>query len=136
MGQLSPEGGGGLDPNGIDPASRANLTARRMSALQWNAIGAGVRVVCQVGVTSLLALQLGPGPFGVGAAALVVIGLTNLFADVGIGAAILQADVVDDPESPSRFRWSWEPPRRSRSCSWPSRRARSSTSRACPACRG
>lgn len=82
---------------GVDgTAGKVTLAARGMSALQWNALGAGVRAVCQLGVTSLLARELGPGPFGIAAAALIIVGLANLVADGGIGAAIIQAEAVDD----------------------------------------
>ena len=67
-----------------------------MSALRWNAAGAGIRAVCQLGITSLLARELGPRPFGIVAAAIIVISAANLFATGGIGAAIVQAAVVND----------------------------------------
>lgn len=80
----------------VTPSTETGLATKGFSALRWNAFGAGARALCQLGITAILARRLGPAPFGVVAGALVVISLVNLYADGGIGAAIVKIPVCDD----------------------------------------
>jgi O-antigen/teichoic acid export membrane protein len=59
-------------------------------ALKWNYIGNLVRSLCQFGIGILLARLLGPEPLGIVAVAWLLLGVGNLFADLGFGAALVQ----------------------------------------------
>lgn len=69
-------------------ASAAPGGGRR--ALKWNYLGNLVRSLCQFGIGILLARLLGPEPFGIVAVAWLLLGVGNLFADLGFGAALVQ----------------------------------------------
>jgi O-antigen/teichoic acid export membrane protein len=66
------------------------LASRSVSALKWNYLGAGVKVVSQVIIGIILARLLGPQPFGQIAIAWVLLGLGNLLADSGLTVALIQ----------------------------------------------
>lgn len=59
-------------------------------ALKWNYIGNILRSLSQFGIGILLARMLGPEPFGIVAIAWIILGVANLFADLGFGAALVQ----------------------------------------------
>lgn len=59
-------------------------------ALQWNYLGNITRSGLQFLVGILLARLLGPEPFGIVAIAWLILGIGNLFADLGFGAALVQ----------------------------------------------
>jgi O-antigen/teichoic acid export membrane protein len=63
-------------------------------ALKWNYIGNLVRSLCQFGIGILLARLLGPEPFGIVAVAWLLLGVGNLFADLGFGAALVQRQAL------------------------------------------
>jgi PST family polysaccharide transporter len=73
-----------------------DLTApgRGWLALKWNYLGNGVRSLSQFLIGILLARLLGPEPFGIVAVAGLVLGIGNLFADLGFGAALVQGKTV------------------------------------------
>lgn len=75
-----------------DPQSARlpNLTQRSVSALKWNYLGTGVKVGSQFVIGIVLARLLGPEPFGLIAIALLMLGLGNLIAESGLGAALIQ----------------------------------------------
>lgn len=79
----------------MKPKSLAEST---LAALQWNYAGALTRTVCQFAVVVVLARILGPEPFGVVAAALLVVSLGNLVADFGLGAALVQRKSISEEE--------------------------------------
>jgi lipopolysaccharide exporter len=74
------------------------LAEATLAALQWNYAGALTRTACQFAVVVVLARILGPEPFGLVAAAWLVIGLGNLVADFGLGAALVQRRSVSEEE--------------------------------------
>ncbi|MDQ2823431.1 MAG: lipopolysaccharide biosynthesis protein [Pseudomonadota bacterium] len=59
-------------------------------ALKWNYIGNILRSLSQFAIGILLARMLGPEPFGIVAIAWIVLGIANLVADLGFGAALVQ----------------------------------------------
>lgn len=56
----------------------------------WNLLGAVLRLLLSVAFAVFMARILGPAPFGVFAVALVWVGLGQLFADLGLGTALIQ----------------------------------------------
>lgn len=70
------------------------LTKRSISALKWNYLGTGVKILSQLVIGILLARMLGPEPFGLIAIAWLLLGLGNLVADSGLSAALIQRQQI------------------------------------------
>jgi PST family polysaccharide transporter len=80
------------------PVSHADtsLTGRGLHALKWNMAGTVGGMLLQFGIGILLARILGPEPYGIIAIAWLVLGLGNLLAEGGLGAALVQKDRIDE----------------------------------------
>lgn len=63
-------------------------------ALKWNYLGNIVRSLSQFVIGILLARMLGPEPFGIVAVAWIILGVGNLFADLGFGSALVQRETL------------------------------------------
>lgn len=61
-------------------------------ALKWNYLGNIIRSLSQFVIGILLARMLGPEPFGIVAVAWIILGVGNLFADLGFGSALVQRE--------------------------------------------
>lgn len=61
-------------------------------ALKWNFLGNVTRSSSQFIIGIVLARLLGPEPFGIVAIAWIILGIGNLFSDLGFGAALVQRD--------------------------------------------
>ena len=61
-------------------------------ALKWNYLGNIMRSLSQFAIGILLARLLGPEPFGIVAVAWMILGVGNLFADLGFGSALVQRE--------------------------------------------
>src|SRR3954447_7843179 len=70
--------------------SRPTLPMLGWQALKWNYFGNAARGLAQFVIGILLARLLGPEPFGIVAVAWIILGVGNLFADLGFGAALVQ----------------------------------------------
>jgi O-antigen/teichoic acid export membrane protein/thymidylate kinase len=66
------------------------LTKRTLGGLLWTSLGTGAQAVLQLLVLAILARLLSPADFGLAAAALVVVGLSAVFSELGIGPAVVQ----------------------------------------------
>lgn len=77
---------------------RKGLAETAFAALRWNYAGALTRTVCQLVIVTVLARILGPEPFGLVAAAWLVISLGNLVADFGFGAVLVQRRSISEEE--------------------------------------
>ena len=66
------------------------LTKRALSGMLWTFSGTGVQAVVQLLVLMVLGRLLTPAEFGIMAAALVVIALSQIVSHVGVGPAIVQ----------------------------------------------
>lgn len=73
-----------------------DLTRKTLSALAWLSVSHGLRVVFQIGVILILSRLLGPEPFGVVAAAGVVILVAQAIAPLGLSAALVAVPGADD----------------------------------------
>ena len=80
-----------------------SLSERSVTALKWNYIGAFAAMLSQFAIGIVLARLLGPEPFGVVAIALLVLSLGNLFAEGGLGAALIQKRDITDQDIRSVF---------------------------------
>ncbi len=70
--------------------ANAGLAGEIFSGLAWTAWGKGARTVLQLVVLLILARLLTPEEFGVIGAAMIVIGLSEILANVGLGPALVQ----------------------------------------------
>jgi O-antigen/teichoic acid export membrane protein len=71
------------------------LTQSTLQGLFWMSLGTGVQSFLQVTVLVILARLLTPVDFGVVAAAMVVIGFSSIFSQLGVGPAIVQRQVLE-----------------------------------------
>src|SRR6266446_3877522 len=67
-----------------------SMTNRTLSGLFWMSLATGANVLSLLLVTIVLARLLTPADFGLAAAALMVIGFSAIFAELGIGPALVQ----------------------------------------------
>lgn len=75
-----------------------NLTARTARALGWAYALTAARLVVQFLTGILLARLLGPEPFGIVAAAWIIVGLGSQFVDCGFGSALIQRGEISPRE--------------------------------------
>jgi O-antigen/teichoic acid export membrane protein len=84
------------DPNGFEGAARGGrrgrpgLTARALGGMLWTFSGSGVQAVIQLGTMMVLARLLKPADFGLMGAAGVIVALSQIVSQVGVGPAIIQ----------------------------------------------
>ncbi len=67
-----------------------DLTQSSLAALKWNYAGVAVKVLAQCVVSVVLARLLGPEPFGVYSAVLLVTGVGSVIVERGFGSALIQ----------------------------------------------
>ena len=80
-----------------------SLTSLSLAALKWNYLGRLISLTLQFAVGIILARLLGPEPFGLVAIALFVQGLGNLFAEGGLGTALIQSQEISEHDIRSVF---------------------------------
>jgi O-antigen/teichoic acid export membrane protein len=66
------------------------LTGRTLGGLFWMFLGTGSQAVLQLVVLAVLSRLLDPKDFGLVAAALVVVGFSTIFSQLGVGPAVVQ----------------------------------------------
>lgn len=71
---------------------RIGIPGLGWQALKWNYLGNIMRSLSQFVIGILLARLLGPEPFGIVAVAWMILGVGNLFADLGFGSALVQRE--------------------------------------------
>src|SRR4051795_679421 len=64
---------------------RQGLVERAVTGVLWTSLASGAQALLQLAALVLLARLLSPGEFGVFAAALVVVGLSSIFSQLGVG---------------------------------------------------
>lgn len=85
------------------PQAQQSLAGKSLNALKWNYIGRLVSLSLQFGIGIVLARLLGPAPFGLVAIALFVQSLGNLFAEGGLGSALIQSQEISEHDIRSVF---------------------------------
>src|SRR5260370_23341614 len=73
-------------------AVESRLMDQSLTALKWNYVGVGVKVLAQFLIGIVLARVLGPQPFGVYSVVLLLIGVGSIVVERGLGSALIQAD--------------------------------------------
>jgi O-antigen/teichoic acid export membrane protein len=82
---------------------RGDLTHRTLNGLLWAAWGKIAHGVLQLAIVAVLARLLAPADFGVASAALVVIGLSSIVSQLGLGSALVQRPKLEDRHTDSSF---------------------------------
>jgi len=77
-------------PNAARPKKGRGLTHRTLAGMLWMSYGKAVYGILQLVVLGVLARLVTPAEFGVVSAALVVIGLSSIVSQLGLGPAIVQ----------------------------------------------
>lgn len=72
------------------------LTAQAVNGFLWMFTGAGTQAVLKIVVLAVLARLLAPEEFGVVSAALIVVALAELFGQVGVAPALVQAPTLNE----------------------------------------
>ena len=75
---------------------KQRVTPPFAASIRWQSVNVIVQVVLQLSFISILARILVPADFGVMAIALVVVGFVEIFAQVGIGPALIQRLNLED----------------------------------------
>lgn len=73
-----------------------SITARALRSLLWVTSGMGVLAILRLVNLMILARLLGPSTFGLMSAAFVVVGLSYVVSDMGVGYALVQRRSVDE----------------------------------------
>lgn len=79
------------------------LTHSTLSGFFWMFLGSGAQAILQLVVLIILARLLTPSDFGVVAAALVVLGFTSIFSQLGVGPAIVQRSSLETEHLQTAF---------------------------------
>jgi O-antigen/teichoic acid export membrane protein len=88
----------------ISPArEKQSLASKSITALKWNYLGRLMSLSLQFTIGIVLARMLGPEPFGLVAIALFVQGLGGLFAEGGLGSALIQSQNISEHDIRSVF---------------------------------
>ncbi|ABS63525.1 polysaccharide biosynthesis protein [Parvibaculum lavamentivorans DS-1] len=90
--------GAGKETGGAEPARHkpGTLVQKSLTGAFWTFGGSVVQAVMKMLVLAVLARLLTPHDFGVVGAAMVVVGLLNIFTQLGVGPAIVQrVDLTD-----------------------------------------
>jgi PST family polysaccharide transporter len=80
-----------------------NLRKSMLTGVAWKLLGHGFAQVMRSVVGIVLARLLAPSDFGLAAIALVYIGVTGIFTDLALGAALVQRRVVTEEDRSTAF---------------------------------
>ena len=86
-----------------EPPARLSLKQRTLRGFLWTGLEGAARTLIQFGVLALLARRLTPEQFGVANAALVVVGISTIFSELGVGPAVVQRTQLEDGHKDGAF---------------------------------
>lgn len=78
------------------PSDRAALRRRSVAGIGWMGLSAATQAVLQVAVLAALARLVAPAQFGLVSGALIVVAVTTIVAQCGLGSAIVQRPVLTE----------------------------------------
>lgn len=84
-------------------STEGGLTRRTITGLLWASGGKAGQAVLQIVVLAIMARLLTPADFGVVSAALVVIGLSSIFSQLGLGPALIQRPTLESRHLDTAF---------------------------------
>ena len=88
------------------PLMDSSLKSKSLTAFVWGGGGALLRLVLQLGSQIVLARLLGPEQYGLFAIGVMVISLSNFFAELGLAYGLIQRPSVSDQDI--RFVFTWQ----------------------------
>lgn len=99
------EGGGSLARGPVDVSADkdTSLESRSVGGLAWLSSSTALNGVINVGVIAILGRLLTPEEFGLVGAAMVVIWLSTIFSELGVGQALVQRPELRQPHVDSGF---------------------------------
>jgi O-antigen/teichoic acid export membrane protein len=80
----------------FDERGSGRMARRTLGGFGWMAMSGGAQTAMQIVVLAVLARLVSPAEFGIVSAALVVVALTAVFAEAGMGPALVQRDQITD----------------------------------------
>lgn len=83
--------------------TKKNEEPKFTSSLKWQSVNVSVQVILQLAFIAALARLISPDAFGVMAIALVVVGFIEIFAQVGIGPALIQNKAIEPRHRKTAF---------------------------------
>ena len=86
-----------------DKRSSRSLTQRTITGMLWTSWGKGAYTVLQLGVLAVMARLITPAQFGVVSAAIVVIGFSAVFSQLGLGPALVQRGELEQRHLDTAF---------------------------------
>jgi len=90
-----------------DGSVSGGLTRATMRGLFWTFLSSGAQALLQLLVLVLLARLLPPASFGIVQAALLVIGFSSIFSQLGVGPAVVQRPGLNSAQIRTGFTLSW-----------------------------
>lgn len=92
-----------LSPAGVTEDEREGLRHRVAGGVRWKLLSQGVGQLSRTVVGIILARMLTPEEFGLAAMALVFTGLTTIFTDLSLGAALVQRPRITERDRSTVF---------------------------------
>ena len=86
----------------MNPGHRS-LTHRTVGGMLWMSAGKAAYTLLQLGVLSVLGRLVSPADFGVVSAAIVVIGLSTIVSQLGLGPALVQRPQIEQRHLDTAF---------------------------------
>ena len=86
-----------------EPPAKLSLKQRTLRGFLWTGLEGAARTLIQFGVLALIARRLTPEQFGVANAALVVVGISTIFSELGVGPAVVQRTQLEDGHKDGAF---------------------------------
>lgn len=83
-----------------------NLTEHTISGFLWVASGSGVQAILKIGIVAALARLVSPDEFGLIGAALVVVGFSAVFSELGVSQALIQRKDLEERHLTTAFSFS------------------------------
>ncbi|WP_298435385.1 lipopolysaccharide biosynthesis protein [Geobacter sp.] len=83
----------------------ATILEKSLAAVKWNYIGTVGRIASQLFAQITLARLLGPEAFGLFGVAFLVVGVGNIFVEIGLGSALIQKNEITDKHVCFVFTW-------------------------------
>jgi O-antigen/teichoic acid export membrane protein len=87
-------------------AEQPNLSYQTLSGLFWVFSAKGVLIILRAGIIIILARLLTPADFGIVAAALTIVGFSEIFALLGVGPAVVQRPQLEERHIRTGFTFS------------------------------
>lgn len=85
------------------PGRKSNVTYAALTGLAWLLSGTGIQAVLRIVILVVLARLVAPSEFGVMSAALVILGFSDLFQQLGMGPALVQRPLIEDRHTQTAF---------------------------------